>query len=298
MKENNFTSSDKIKVLVTGGAGFIGSHLIESLINLGTYEVYSLDNYFTGRESNHVKGANYIKGSTCDIAEIISCIPSIVFHLGEYSRVEKSFDDMDQIYESNIDGTFKVIEFCRKNKCKLVYAGSSTRFGDDGLAKHKSPYAWTKYSNAELIKNYGEWFSLQYAIAYFYNVYGPREITEGPYATIVGIFKDCYKRGELLPVVSPGTQIRNFTHVKDIVKGLTLLGENGYGDNFGLGAEKQYSIIELAGLFDTEIKMLPERSGNRLSSTVDTTRSVNELGWSATYEIKDHIEGFIKQHEQ
>jgi len=157
-------------ILVTGGAGFVGSNLIERLLQDPANDVYSLDNYFTGKTENHIPGATYIKGHTKDIATLVTATPDIVFHLGEYARVEQSVEDMPIVWESNKDGTFAVLEFCRKHGAKIVYAGSSTKFGDGGLGRDQSPYAWTKASNTELVRNYGTWYGLTYAITYFYNV--------------------------------------------------------------------------------------------------------------------------------
>jgi len=283
----------KKTVLVTGGAGFIGSNLIEQLIKEGKSNVVSLDNYSTGKKENHIAGAKYIKGNTKDIEKLIKIKPDIVFHLGEYSRVEKSFDDVKILWDSNKAGTFAVLEFCRKHNVKIIYAGSSTKFADGGLGRDQSPYAWTKASNTELVQNYGRWFGLPHAITYFYNVYGPREISTGPYATLIAIFKKQYKSGKPLTVVSPGTQVRNFTHVHDIVRGLILAGEKGNGDNYGLGYTKSFSVLDIASMFGSKIKMLPERKGNRKSSFIDITKSEKELGWRAKVDIADHIREFI-----
>lgn len=286
--------SQKRKIaLVTGGAGFIGSHLCERLIAMGEYMVISLDNYFTGKEENHIQGVTYIKGHTKDIERLILEKPNIIYHLGEYSRVEKSFDDMDLILSSNILGTSSVVEFALKCKAKLVYAGSSTKFSNDGEGRNQSPYAWSKATNTELVKNYGAWFGLPFAITYFYNVYGPREIKEGPYATLIGIFSSREKKGEPLSVVAPGTQKRNFTHVSDIVDGLILIGENGEGDGFGLGAEESYSVLEVAKMFGGEITILPERRGNRMDSPLDTSKA-SLLGWKTTHSLKDFIDQVLK----
>jgi len=279
-------------ILVTGGAGFIGSHLIEELVKNPENKVISLDNYFTGKVENHIAGAEYREGDTREIEKNILEKPDIVYHLGEYSRVEKSFDDVETVWNLNALGTFKVLEFCRKTGAKMVYAGSSTKFGDNGLGIHQSPYAWTKAVNTELVKNYGNWFGLKYAITYFYNVYGPREISEGSYATVIGIFKEQLRKGIPLTVVSPGDQRRNFTHIKDIVKGLILVGEKGEGDEYGLGDERSYSIFEIAEMFGGEIKMLPERKGNRLGSSIDTSKSKN-LGWRADLKVEDYIKDLI-----
>ena len=285
--------SKKKIILVTGGAGFIGSNLIEQLVKDSANQVYSLDNYSTGSKDNHIAGATYIEGDTCDITKLVKIKPDLIFHLGEYARVEKSFEDMETVWRANKDGTFAVLEFCRSKGAKLVYAGSSTKFGDGGLGRDQSPYAWTKASNTELVKNYGAWFGLKYAITYFYNVYGPREIGKGGFATVIGIFKEKMKKGKPLSVVSPGTQTRIFTHVDDIVRGLMLVGEKGIGDGYGLGAEEEYSILDIAKMFGGEIEMLPERAGNRMTSSIDLSRSRGELGWKAEKNIKEHIKELV-----
>ncbi len=282
-------NSKKKTALVTGGAGFIGPALIELL--LPKYRVISLDNYFLGREENHIPGAEYLRGHTKDIEELLGREkPDIIFHLGEYSRVEQSFDDLELVWESNVLGTFRVLEYWRKRGCKLVYAGSSTKFAEGGLGRYQSPYAWFKASNTEFVANYGDWFSLPYAITYFYNGYGPREISQGPYATVIGKFKEQYRRGEPLTVTSPGTQRRNFTHVRDLARGIMLVGERGQGDEYGLGHPESFSILEIAQMFGGEIAMLPERKGNRMDSRVDSSRAEKEFGWKAEHHIRDYIE--------
>ena len=280
----------KKKILVTGGAGFVGSHLCERLSKNENNDVYSLDNYFTGSKENHVPSVTYIEGSTSDINKLIDFIPDIIYHLGEYSRVEQSFNDIEKVWNYNKDGIFAVLEFVRKVGCKILYAGSSTKFGDGGLGRSASPYAWTKATNTELVINYGNWFNVPYAITYFYNVYGPREIKNGKYATLIAIFKEKMKKGEPLTIVSPGTQKRNFTHIDDIINGLILVGENGYGDDFGIGSPEAYTIKEIAEIFDGDIEMLPERKGNRMSADVITGKT-EALGWKTTKTIKDYIEG-------
>jgi UDP-glucose 4-epimerase len=279
-------------ILVTGGAGFIGSHLVEALIAIGA-RVISLDNYSSGREENHIQGATYVRGETSDIESLIKEPVYLVYHLGEYSRVEASFNDIEQVCASNIVGTATVFEFCRKGKIKIVYAGSSTKFADGGLAQSATPYAWSKATNTELIKNYGSWFDLPYAVAYFYSVYGGREIRTGPYATVIGIFKEKITHHEPLCVVSPGTQKRNFTHIDDVVKGLLLVGEKGSGDGYELGIEASHSLLEVAELFGGEIEMLPERRGNRMDGEINTSRMKEEFGWEATIRIEDHIKEFL-----
>lgn len=281
---------DSKAVLVTGGAGFVGSHLCEHLKNKG-YSVTSLDNYSTGSKDNHVDGVEYRKGHTKDIELHVPETPELVYHLGEYARVEQSFEDIENVLDFNVVGTHAVLEFCRKKNVKIVYAGSSTKFGDGGLGRDQSPYAWTKASNTELVQNYGSWFGIPYAVTYFYNVYGPRERGTGAHATVIGIFKEKFQKGEALPVVLPGTQKRNFTHVDDIVRGLVSVGEGGAGDGYGLGSSESYSIMEIAEMFGTEIKMLPERKGNRMASDLDTSRAGHEFGWRAEKSIRDYVSG-------
>ena len=277
------------KILVTGGAGFVGSHLCERLTKDTNNKVYSLDNYFTGSEANHVPNVTYIKGDTSDIASLVDFVPDMVYHLGEYSRVEQSFDDIEKVWNYNKDGIFAVLQFVRKAGCKILYAGSSTKFGDGGLGRSASPYAWTKATNTELVMNYGNWFNVPYAITYFYNVYGEREIQTGKYATLIALLKEKIKNKEKLTIVSPGTQKRNFTHIDDIIDGLVLVGENGYGDEFGIGSLEAFTVLEVAGLFGGEIQMLPERKGNRMTADVMTDKT-QALGWSPKRKLADYIE--------
>jgi len=280
------------KILVTGGAGFIGSHLCERLAKNKSNSVYSLDNYSTGSEKNHVLNVTYIKGDTVNISKLVNFTPEIIYHLGEYSRVEQSFDDIETVWRYNKEGIFAILEYVRMVGCKLLYAGSSTKYGDGGLGRAASPYAWTKATNSELVVNYGNWFNIKYAITYFYNVYGPREIATGKYATLIALFKEKIKAGDPLTVVKPGTQKRNFTHVDDIIDGLVLVGESGYGDNFGIGNLESFSVIEVAKLFGGEIKMLQEREGNRMKADVFTEKT-DALGWKPKRNLTDYIKEFL-----
>ncbi len=279
----------KKSILVTGGAGFIGSHLCERLAEDNKNEVFSLDNYSMGSENNHVDKVTYIKGDTANIHDLISFNPDMIYHLGEYSRVEQSFEDIKTVWKSNKDGIFSVLEFARKTGCKILYAGSSTKFGDGGLGRSSSPYAWTKSTNTELVMNYGKWFNVPYVISYFYNVYGKREIQTGKYATVIALFKEKMKNNQLLPIVSPGTQIRNFTYIEDVIDALVLIGEKGFGDEFGIGSDEGFSIKEVAEMFGGEVEILPERAGNRMTADVITNKT-KELGWNPKKNLKDYIE--------
>ena len=282
-----------MKIMVTGGAGFVGTNLIKRLLKDG-HNVVSLDNYSTGSVNNHRPNVTYIIGETKNISRLVQFSPDYIYHLGEYSRVEQSFEDIDKVWKSNKDGIFAVLQFCRQTSAKIIYAGSSTKFGDGGLGRSQSPYAWTKASNTELVENYGQWFGLTYAITYFYNVYGDREISEGKYATVIALFKKKYLAGESLMVVSPGIQRRNFTHINDIIDGLIMVGEKGHGDEFGIGNSESYSIIEIAEMFGAEIEMLPERKGNRMAADVVTSKT-KALGWSSKLSIKDYIKKITQE---
>lgn len=283
--------------VVTGGAGFIGSHLCERLVKEG-YRVISLDNYFTGSKDNHVHGVEYREGHTKNIEKHISETPDIMYHLGEYARVEQSVLEPELVHDLNTRGTARVIEFWRKKKCKLVYAGSSTKFGDRGEARYTSPYARTKAENSEKVVAVGEEKKLPYAITYFYNVYGPRE-RSGVYGTVIEHFKRIYLSGAPCPIVSPGTQERNFTHVDDIVDGLIAVGEHGEGDEYGLGNEQAFSIFEIARLFNCHgnAVIFPPRPGNRMTSKLDASKA-RLLGWQAKKNLPEYIRAFTEAHSR
>jgi UDP-glucose 4-epimerase len=279
-------------VLVTGGAGFIGSRLCARLVALGD-TVISLDNYFAGTRENEVPGVDYRDAHTRDIATTVTESPDLVYHLGEYSRVEASLAEPDVVWDLNVLGTFHVLEYWRSKQPKLVYAGSSTKFADGGLGRDQSPYAFTKATNSELVRNYGDWYGLPFAITYFYNVFGPGE-RAGTYGTLIEIFRQKMLAGEPLPVRSPGTQQRIFTHVDDIVDGLLLIGEKGVGDEFGLGASDSHSILEIAEMFGAPIAIQPEARGNRMTAKLDVTKS-NALGWSASKTVRAYIAAIVAE---
>jgi len=291
--------NDKQKlILVTGGAGFIGSHLCERLVREG-HKVISLDNYFTGSKDNHVEGVEYREGHTKDIEKHITETPDIIYHLGEYSRVAVSLNEPEIVWDLNIAGTFGVLEFWRKKKCKLVYAGSSTKSvgdrGDGVVGRDLAPYTWMKAINSELVMNYGRWFGLSCAITYFYNVYGPRERSD-EYGTVIEIFKKNYLDKVSYKVRAPGTQTRTFTNVDDTVDGIILVGEKGEGDGFGISAKEEFSLTDVANMFGGEIEMLEATKTTRPHSVVDTTK-IEDLGWEQKRNLKDYIEEVKKENK-
>lgn len=282
-------------VLVTGGAGHVGSHVVEQLLADPSNHVISLDNYFNGSEANHIEGAEYRRGHTKHIESLVPETPSIVYHLGEYGRVAPSFDEVELVYDLNIAGTFAVAEFCRKRGVKLVYAASSTKFAIEGDGRHQSPYAFTKAVNTELITDFGRWYGLDHAICYFYNAFGPRENGAGRYATLIAKFEQAYLQGAHLTVVKPGTQRRNFTYVGDLARGILQVGERGHGDGYALANLKSFSVLEIAEAFGGEVELIDGRPG-RAESGESPTKAREELGWSSTVDVVDYIAEFVRTH--
>ena len=285
-------------ILVTGGAGHVGSFVIEELLQDPNNRIISLDNYSNGNTANHIEHRNveYRRGSTVDIAELIPETPDIIYHLGEYARIAPSFDEPDVVFELNVVGTFQVVEFWRKRGIrKLVYAASSTKFGDQGEGRHQSPYALSKAHNVDLINDYAKWYGLDYAICYFFNGFGPRERGDGKYGTVIAIFQDRYLKGKPLEVVLPGTQRRNFTYVKDLAHGIILTGEKGHGDGYALNSIDGYSVLDIAGAFGGEIKLVPGNPGRNDTSGLPT-KAWDELGWKTTLGVMDFIEQFKRDN--
>ncbi len=277
--------ADPKLILVTGGAGFIGSHLCARLTADG-HKVISLDNYFTGSKDNHVDGVEYREGHTKDIATLVPETPDLIYHLGEYSRIAKSMEEPQVVYDLNMVGTLAVLEYWRAKNCKLVYAGSSTKFE----ARDLSPYAWAKAANSELVASYGAWYNLPYAITYFYNVYGPGERAGvSNYGTVIETFKQNYLGGKPHEVRGTGEQTRAFTHIEDTVDGIILAGEKGSNDEYAICAKEVYSLLDVANMFGGEVVHLPATKSSRSSGAMDTSK-LEALGWSQKYTLKDYIE--------
>jgi UDP-glucose 4-epimerase len=284
-----------MKILISGGAGFIGSNLIKELVKDKSNIIISIDNYSTGSVLNHIDGVKYINGSTWDIfniKEINDFFPNYVYHFGEYSRISESLNEPSKTIKSNILGTQQILEYCIQKKSKLIYSGSSAIFGNNGEDQHLNPYAWTKSKNIELIKNYKEWYNLDFCICYFYNVYGSGQIMKGSYATVIGIFENQYINNEKLTVVEPGTQTRCFTYIDDIIDGILIASKNGNGDDYHIGSKDSVSILEIVKMFDKEYVIIPKKKGERYSSELKESKMGSEFSWNSKIKLIDYINNF------
>tara|TARA_B100001564_G_C20637795_1_gene670560 strand:- start:959 stop:1795 length:837 start_codon:yes stop_codon:yes gene_type:complete len=274
-----------MKILIIGGAGFIGSHLCEAYVQ--KHDVTSLDNYISGKKDNHIPGVKYLHMDAKDILSIKASF-DLIFHFGEYSRVEKSLEKIDFVLLNNSLPILNILKFAKNSSAKLIYAGSSTKFADDGENKFKSPYSFSKWQNSELVKFYCELCEIPYAITYFYNVYGGRENPDGEYATVVAKFLNRYHMNKKLHITKPGTQTRNFTYIDDTIEALKIIAERGTGDEYGIANSNSYSIDEIARLISTNIEYTKENPANRMSSQV-LTKKILALGWKPRQELKDYI---------
>ena len=282
-----------MKILVTGGAGFIGTNLIEFLVK-GGHEVTSIDNYSLGFKSNHIKGAEYIELEVNDISKLDNDY-HLVYHLAALSRVQPSFNKPSETFHSNVNGTQKVCEFVRLCNAKLVYAGSSSRHGDPS----SSPYAFTKAKNLELLENLKKWFNFKYEIIYFYNVYGPGQIKKGSMATVIGIFEDQFKKKIPLTIVRPGSQSRRFTHVFDTVEGCYFAWKKNMCKHYSVSHKKSYTIIEVAKMFNSKVKFLPSRKGERYASALTSMNLSNKVHKIfGKINLKDYITNIVKNSQK
>ena len=290
----------KDTIVVTGGAGFIGSNLIKYLINKTNNKIISIDNYSTGKVKNQInhKNVKYIEGQNKDISKILKPYLKrikVIFHFGEFSRIYQSFINTKTCLDYNIHHSFEVINFAKDNKIKIIYSATSSNLGNNGRDENLSPYAWAKSKNIELIKNYSKWFGLKYELLYFYNVYGPGQILNGSMAAVIGLFQTLYKKNKPLTVVKPGTQKRDFTHINDIINGCYLAFTKGKQNEYMLATKKQYTILQIAKMFKTKIKFVPSRHGERFGSSITNNNAFNYLGFKAKIDIKDYINDYIKE---
>ena len=290
-------------LVVTGGAGFVGSNLIEFLIKKTSYKIISLDNYSSGSKKNHIKSkrVSYINGDTKDINKKLIRYKSkiqTIFHFGEFSRIYQSFIQMNKCFQSNTIGTNAVFNFCLKNKIKLIYSATSASLGNKGKDKNLSPYAFTKSKNIEFLENLKKWFNFKYNVIFFYNVYGPKQISQGKMATVIGIFEDNYCKGKPLPVVKPGTQTRRFTHIKDTIEVCFKAWKSNKYNNYSVSNKESYSILQVANMFKSKIKFLPKRKGERFASALTTMSLSNKVyKCFGKTSLKNYIEDFLKKSQ-
>ena len=286
-------------LVVTGGAGFVGSNLISEILKFKKFKILSIDNYSSGLTKNHIKNkrVKYLKGSTKNIEILLKSYDGkihSIFHFGEFSRIYQSFRKVNDCFSSNIEGSSKVFNFALNNKIRLIYSATSASLGSKGEDMNLSPYAFSKAKNLELLENLKRWFGFRYEVVYFYNVYGERQIYKGDMATVVGIFEDYFKRSKKLPVVRPGTQVRRFTHVSDTVKACIFAWKKNKSKHYSIASKQSFSIIELAKLFKSNISYLPMRKGERFSSALTKMNLNNKIiRLSAKIKLKDYINNFL-----
>ena len=289
-------------IIVTGGAGFVGSNLIELLSKKTKYQIISLDNYSSGSKKNHInnKRVKYLKGHTLEIKKILNKYKKnikCIFHFGEFSRIYQSFRKFNECYQSNSIGSQAVFKFCLDNKIKLIYSATSASLGNKGNDKNLSPYAFTKSKNLELLENLKKWFNFKFEIIFFYNVYGPRQIKVGDMATVIGIFENQYLNKKALTVVKPGKQTRRFTHIFDTAQ---VCYEAFKADNcryYSISNKNSYSILQVAKMFKSKIILLKPRLGERYASALTKISNNNKIIQKfGKLQLKDYVSSFINSH--
>ena len=287
-------------IVITGGAGFVGSNLITLLLKKTKFKIISIDNYSTGKKKNHVKNkrVNYIKDNTKNINQILKKKVNkikTIFHFGEFSRIYQSFLNMNECISSNTIGSNEVFNFCLTNKIKLVYSATSASIGNQGSDKNLSPYAFTKAKNLELLENLKKWFNFKFEIIYFYNVYGPGQIKLGRMATVIGIFEDQFKKKIPLTVVSPGTQSRRFTHILDTIEACYYAWKKNKCRHYSISHKKSYSIVGVAKMFNSKIKFLPSRKGERYASALTSMNLSNKVHKIfGKINLEDYVKNIVK----
>ena len=289
-------------IIVTGGAGFVGSNLIEFLLNKTKFKIISLDNYSSGSKNNHInnKRIKYIRGNTSNINKILEKSKkkiNTIFHFGEFARIFQSFKKFDECFQSNLIGSKAVFNFCLDNNIKLIYSATSASLGNNGNDKNLSPYAFTKSKNLELLENLKKWFNFKFEVVFFYNVYGPRHIKVGDMATVIGIFEHQFVNKKPLSVVKPGTQSRRFTHIYDTVQICYEAFRSNKCRYYSISNKKSYTILEVAKMFKSKIIFLKPRSGERYASALTKISSNNKIFQKfGKIQLKDYISSFIKSH--
>ena len=286
-------------LVVTGGAGFIGSNLITELLKFKKFRILSIDNYSSGFIKNHIKNkrVKYLKSNIKNIEIYLRSYEGkihSIFHFGEFARIYQSFKKINECFSSNIEGSSSVFNFALKNKIRLIYSATSASLGNKGQDMNLSPYAFSKAKNLELLENLKKWFNFRYEVIYFYNVYGDRQICKGDMATVVGIFEDCFRLGKKLPVVRPGTQERRFTHVFDTVKACIFAWKKNKSKHYSIASKQSYRIIQLAKMFKSQIRYLPKREGERFASALTKMNLNNKIiRLSAKIRLGDYIKNFL-----
>jgi UDP-glucose 4-epimerase len=285
-------------IVITGGAGFVGTNLINLLLKKTKYKIISIDNYSSGVKKNHIKNKriNYVNADTKNISKILINPKKInsIFHFGEFARIYQSFLKMNECINSNSIGTNAVFNYCLKNKVKLIYSATSASLGNKGSDKNLSPYAFTKAKNLELLENLKKWFNFKYEVIYFYNVYGPYQISKGKMATVIGIFEDHYKSNKTLPIVKPGNQTRRFTHIYDTVEICYQAWRKNRCRHYSIANHRSYSILDVAKMFGTKIRYLPMRPGERYASALTSMNLSNKVyKYFGKIDLKKYINSIV-----